>query len=174
MLAMPLQLKRCIIRPWRKEDADALPKYANNRNIWLRVRDRYPFPYTIDNAKEFLEQKTSDNPTTGFCIEIKGEVAGGIGVRLGEDVNRHSAEIGYWLGEPFWGQGIMTEVVKAFSDYAFANFPLRRIAAEAYANNPASARVLEKAGFQLEGRLRKHVCKDGEMLDSLVYARVLD
>jgi RimJ/RimL family protein N-acetyltransferase len=106
-----------------------------------------------------------------FCIEIDGAAVGGIGVHPGEDVHRHTATAGYWLGEEFWGRGIMTEVVTAVTDFCFENFPLRRISAEVFANNPASARVLEKAGFSFEGRLRNHVLKDGELLDSLLYAR---
>jgi len=97
--------------------------------------------------------------------------AGGIGIRLGQDVHRHTASLGYWLAEEFWGRGIMTEAVAAFIDFCFENFPLRRIYAEVFANNPASARVLEKAGFIFEGRLKNHVVKDGKLLDSLLYAK---
>ena len=97
--------------------------------------------------------------------------AGGIGIRLGQDVHRHTASLGYWLGEEFWGRGIMTEAVAAFTDFCFENFPLRRIYAEVFANNPASARVLEKTGFIFEGRLKNNVVKDGELLDSLLYAK---
>lgn len=113
----------------------------------------------------------SNQPEKNFCIDIHGSAVGGIGFRLGEDVYRHSAEFGYWLAEEFWGKGIMTEAVIAFVDYCFENFPLKRMFASAYANNPASARVLEKAGFVLEGRLRKNVIKDGQVLDSLLYAK---
>ena len=97
-----------------------------------------------------------------FCIEIDGAAVGGIGVHPGEDVHRHTATVGYWLGEEFWGRGIMTEAVTAVTDFCFENFPLRRISAEVFANNPASARVLEKAGFTFEGRLKNNVLKDGE------------
>ena len=105
-----------------------------------------------------------------FCIEIERAAVGGIGVHPGEDVYRHTATVGYWLGEQFWGRGVMTEALTAVTDFCFDNFPLRRIAAEVFANNPASARVLEKAGFTLEGRLKNHILKDGEVLDSLLYA----
>src|SRR5258707_14200094 len=106
-----------------------------------------------------------------FCIEIDGVAVGGIGVHPGEDVHRHTATVGYWLGEEFWGRGIMTEAVPAVIDFCFENFPLRRISAEVFANNPASARVLEKAGFAFEGCLKNDVLKDGKLLDSLLYAR---
>jgi RimJ/RimL family protein N-acetyltransferase len=168
---MPLVLERCTIRPWRLDDAASLAKHANNRKVWLGLRDLFPHPYTADDANEFLRRATSAQPSTNFCIDIDGAAVGGIGIRLGEDVHRQTAGLGYWLSEDFWGHGVMSEAVLAVTDYCFENFPLHRIHAEAYANNPASVRVLEKAGFVLEGRLRKNVIKDGEILDSLLYAR---
>jgi ribosomal-protein-alanine N-acetyltransferase len=168
---MPLVLERCTVRPWRMEDAPALPKHASNRKIWLGLQDRFPHPYTIDDAKEFLQGATTQQPATGFCIEIAGEVSGGIGLRIGRDVHQHVGQLGYWLGEPFWGHGVMSEVIGAFTDFCFNNFPLHRIYAELYANNPASARVLEKNGFVFEGRLKNNIFKDGQILDSLIYAK---
>jgi ribosomal-protein-alanine N-acetyltransferase len=168
---MKLKLERCTIREWRPDDAPSLTRHANNRRVWLGLRDLFPHPYAIENAHEFLRQAAAEKPTTKFCIDIEGAAAGGIGIRIGEDVHRHVGQLGYWLGEEFWGRGIMTEAVSEFVNYCFKKFPLHRIYAEAYANNPASARVLEKARFVLEGRLRKNVVKDGEVLDSLLYAR---
>ena len=168
---MHLVLKRCTIRPWRLDDAESLAKRANNRKVWLGVRDLFPYPYTIDDAHEFLQKKIAEQSATIFCIEIDGAAVGGIGVHPGQDVHRHTATLGYWLGEEFWGRGIMTEAVGAVTDFCFDNFPLRRISAEVFANNPASARVLEKAGFIFEGRLKNNVVKDGQVLDSLLYAR---
>jgi len=134
--------------------------------------DLFPHPYTIEHANEFLRRVTTKKPVTEFCIDIEGSAVGGMGVRIGEDVHRYTAELGYWLSEDFWGHGITSETVPAFTDYCFANFELHRVYAEPYANNPASARVLEKAGFALEGRLRKNVVKDGKILDSLLYAKI--
>jgi len=94
-----------------------------------------------------------------------------MGIHPGEDVNSHTVTLGYWLGQDFWRRGIMTEAVLALTDFCFKNFPLRRISAEVYANNPASARVLEKAGFVFEGRLKNSVIKDGQLMDSLLYAK---
>jgi [ribosomal protein S5]-alanine N-acetyltransferase len=168
---MQFVLQRCTIRPWRMHDADSLAKHANNCKVWLGLRDLFPHPYTTDDAREFLQKTIPAQPTTNFCIEINGTAVGGIGVRLGQDERRHTATVGYWLGEDFWGRGIMTEAVAALTDFCFENFPLRRISAEVFANNPASARVLEKAGFSFEGRLKNNVLKDGELLDSLLYAR---
>ena len=135
------------------------------------MRDLFPHPYTIDNANEFLRCELKTQPITNFSIDIDGLAVGGIGIRIGDDVYRHTAELGYWLSEDFWGHGITSEAVPAFSNYCFENFPLHRIYPEPYANNPASARVLEKAGFVLEGRLKNNVFKDGQILDSLLYAK---
>jgi [ribosomal protein S5]-alanine N-acetyltransferase len=168
---MQLVLESCMIRPWRLKDAESLARHANNRKVWLALRDLFPHPYTIQDAHEFLQRATSEQPTTKFCIEIDGIAAGGIGIHPGEDVNGHTATLGYWLGEDFWRRGIMTEVVTAFTDFWFDNLSLRRISAEVFANNPASARVLEKAGFVFEGRLKNNVIKDGMLLDSLLYAK---
>jgi RimJ/RimL family protein N-acetyltransferase len=168
---MRLVLERCTIRPWRLNDAESLARHANNRKIWLAVRDLFPHPYTIQDAQEFLNRATSEQPEMKFCVEIAGVAVGGIGVHPGHDVYRHTATVGYWLGEQFWGRGVMTEALTAVTDFCFDNFPLHRIAAEVFANNPASARVLEKSGFAFEGRLKNNVVKDGELLDSLVYAR---
>src|SRR6516225_7734939 len=159
---MKLMLEQCTIRPWRLDDAESIARYANNRKVWLAVRDAFPHPYTINDAHEFIRMATVEEPTTRFCVEVDGVAAGGIGVHPGQDVHRYTATVGYWLGEEFWRRGIMTEAVTAVTDFWFDNFPLRRISAEVFANNPASARVLEKAGFIFEGRLKNHVVKDGE------------
>jgi ribosomal-protein-alanine N-acetyltransferase len=169
---MQLVLRKCTIRPWRLDDAASIARHANNRKVWLAVRDRFPHPYTMQDGHEFLQRAITEQPEMKFCIEIEGAAVGGIGVHPGEDVHRHTATMGYWLGEEFWGHGIMTEAVTAVTNFCFENFPLRRISAEVFANNPASARVLEKAGFILEGRLRNHVLKDGQVLDSLLYAKI--
>ena len=171
---MQLVLERCTIRAWRPDDAASLAKHANNRRVWLGLRDLFPHPYTIDDANEFLRRATTEQPMTNFCIDVGQSAVGGVGIRIGQDVHRHVAELGFWLGQEFWGHGIMTEVVPAFVDYCFEKFPLHRIYAEPYANNPASARVLEKSGFVLEGRLKNNAFKDGKLLDSLLYAKTRD
>jgi [ribosomal protein S5]-alanine N-acetyltransferase len=168
-----LRLKRCTIRDYRLSDAESLAKHANNRKVWFGLRDAFPHPYTIEDAKNFLGGSSPDLPRIHLCIEINGEAVGGIGLRPGEDVHRHTAEFGYWLSEEFWGQGIMSEIVPAFVDYCFKELSLKRIFAMPHSSNPASARVLEKAGFVLEGRLRNNVIKDGQLLDSLLYAKTI-
>jgi [ribosomal protein S5]-alanine N-acetyltransferase len=168
---MELVLERCTIRPWRLDDAESLARHANNRKVWIALRDIFPHPYTIEDADTFLRSVINSEPVTLFCVEANGAAVGGIGIRIGTDVHRRTAELGYWLGEEFWRRGIMTEAVAVFTDFCFENFQLRRIHAEPFANNPALARVLEKAGFTFEGCLKNNVVKDGKLLDSLLYAR---
>jgi RimJ/RimL family protein N-acetyltransferase len=168
---MQLTLEQCTIRPWRMDDAGSIVRHANNRKVWIALRDRFPHPYTIEDAHAFLKSVVYSEPVTLFCIEVNGDAVGGIGIRIGADVHRQTAELGYWLGQEFWGRGVMTEAVAAFTDFCFENFQLRRIYAEPFANNTASARVLEKSGFTFEGRLKNNVLKDGKLLDSLLYAR---
>src|SRR5438093_5009018 len=144
---MQLVLERCVIRPWRLDDAESLTKHAHNRKVWLGLRDLFPHPYTIDDAHEFLQKKITEQSPINFCIEIDGAAVGGIGIHLGHDVRRHTATLGYWLGENFWGRGIMTEAVAALTDFSFRNFPLGRISAEVFAYNSASACVVAIGGF---------------------------
>ena len=99
---MQLVLERCTVRPWRLDDAQSIASHANNRKIWLGVRDRFPHPYTIQDAHEFLQRVISEQPAMKFCIEMDGTAVGGIGVHPGQDVYRHTATVGYWLGEQFW------------------------------------------------------------------------
>jgi ribosomal-protein-alanine N-acetyltransferase len=169
---MNLKIGKYIIRDWRTDDAPSLAKYASNRNIWKNLRDGFPYPYQISDAKNFLAKIAQQNPRTVFAIANDKEAIGSIGLRLGEDVHRFAAEMGYWLAEPFWNKGIMSAVVGRFADFAFEEFKLQRIFAEPYTVNPASARVLEKAGFVLEGTLRSSVFKDGKVLDQFLYAKI--
>jgi len=169
---MQLELPGCRIRSWRSGDAPALARHADSRKIWLNVRDRFPHPYTLADAEAWVTMCLGQNPETQFAIEVAGEAAGGVGLFLQQDVERFSAEIGYWLGEAYWGRGLTTTVVRRFTDYAFATFDLCRIYASVFAWNPASVRVLEKAGYTFEGRLRCAAVKDGHVVDSLLYAAV--
>jgi [ribosomal protein S5]-alanine N-acetyltransferase len=158
------------LRSWEKADVPALVKYADNRKIWLNVRDAFPYPYTRKDAEAWIN--TMQDPLTNFAIAGPAEAIGGVGFNLQEDVYCRSAEIGYWLGEPYWNRGIATLAVAATVKYAFATFDLVRLYATVFEWNPASARVLEKNGFKLEGRLLKSVTKDGKTIDSLQYALV--
>jgi RimJ/RimL family protein N-acetyltransferase len=169
---MELEFPGGRIRSWRAGDEPSLSRHANSRNIWLNVRDRFPHPYTLAAAEEWVALASAAVPETQFAIELDGEAAGGIGLFLQQDVERYSAEIGYWLGEAYWGRGITTQAVRRFTDYAFGAFELCRIYANVFESNASSCRVLEKAGYQLEGRLRKAAVKDGQVLDGVLYATV--
>ena len=167
---MKLTLKTCEVRSWRASDADALVGHADNRKIWLNLRDRFPHPYTKRDARRFIRQVHDDIPETAFAIAVDDEAVGGIGFMLHTDVERVSAEIGYWLGERFWGRGIATEALAAMTRHAIETHELTRVYAVPFAWNTASCRVLEKAGYVLEARLRRSAIKDGQVVDQLQYA----
>lgn len=160
------------LRFWVTQDIQALVKYANNRNVSINMRDGFPYPYTLENAENFISSVSKQNPVTFYAIATPEEAIGGIGVSINTDVHRLTAELGYWLAEPCWGKGIMTEAVSIFTDYAFAHFGLIRICARPYTNNAGSCRVLQKVGFLLEARMEKNVIKDGQILDQFLYAKV--
>jgi RimJ/RimL family protein N-acetyltransferase len=165
-----LKLHTCEVRSWATADVDSLVKYANNRKIWMNLRDAFPHPYTKQNGRDWIRVVRQRSPETSFAIAVGGEAIGGVGFMLHADVERVSAEIGYWLGEPFWGRGITTEAVRAVTEYAIQTHGLTRIFAVPFAWNAASCRVLEKAGYALEGRLQKSAIKDGKLTDQLQYA----
>ena len=169
---MELRGERCVVRPWRPGDAEGLVAHANNLNVARQLRERFPHPYTRRDAAEFLQRATSDTPPADFAIEIDGRPAGGVGFVRGSDVERYSAEIGYWLGEPFWGRGIATEALALVTSHAFEDWRLLRLFALPLAENLASRRVLEKAGYTLEGILRAGCVKVGEPRDQALYARI--
>jgi RimJ/RimL family protein N-acetyltransferase len=167
---MRLPLSRCDVRSWRTDDLASLVAYADNRKIWLNLRDRFPHPYTRRAGREFLHAMVTQRPETAFAIDVGGEAVGGIGFVMMPDVERVSAEIGYWLAEPFWGRGIVTEALAAVTRYAIEMHGFTRVFAVPFASNAASCRVLEKAGYLLEGRLRRSAIKDGRVIDQLQYA----
>lgn len=169
---MHLELPLFHIRSWSPADAASIQRYANNPNIWINLRDEFPHPYTLEDALAFLSRVTQEKPETTFAIATSSEAIGGIGLRVGSDIHCKTAELGYWLGEPFWGRGIMSRAVSEFTRHAFEMFHLQRIYAEPFESNRASTRVLEKAGFVCEGRMRASIFKDGKILDSFLYARV--
>lgn len=169
-----LQGSRCIIRPWRESDAESLAVHANNINVARNLRDRFPHPYTRKDAREFLKFATSLEDESNLAIEVDGAAVGAIGYLPGTDVERFSAEIGYWLGEEYWGRGIVTEALVLMTAHAFERARLLRLFALPFADNVPSARVLEKAGYVCEARLRASSVKFGEPKDQLLYARIND
>ena len=162
---------RCTLRPWRVGDESSLVQHANNRRVWRNLAC-LPHPYTAADADAWISRAAAQSPPTDFAIAVQDEAVGGIGIEIGRDVFFRSAEIGYWLGEAYWGRGIATEALRAMTEYAFTTFDLCRLQAGVFEWNPASMRVLEKAGYELEARHRKTVSKDGETIDRLVYALV--
>jgi RimJ/RimL family protein N-acetyltransferase len=169
---MRLLLGVCDVRSWRPGDAAALVEYANNRKVWLNLRDRFPHPYTARDARAFLKSVLGARPETSFAIAVEDVAIGAIAFHVQSDVERVGAEIGYWLGEPYWGRGIATSAVRAVTEHALTAHSLLRVFALPFADNRASARVLEKAGFTLEGLLRSSAIKDGRVVDQLLYARI--
>jgi RimJ/RimL family protein N-acetyltransferase len=159
------------IRDWTSEDAQSLAMYADNRRIAMWLRDRFPYPYTLLDAEAFLLAVEQQDVRTTFALATADEAIGGIGLEFGADVHRFTAELGYWLGEPFWGRGIMTDAVRLFTAWAFESFEIHRIHAAVFAGNQASVRVLEKGGFQREACLHASVFKDGRILDQFLYAK---
>jgi [ribosomal protein S5]-alanine N-acetyltransferase len=134
------------------------------------LRDRFPFPYGIEQAKTFLGWLAKHHAPTVWAIEVNGEAAGGIGIELHSDVERVSAEIGYWLGRAYWGRGIATEALTAVTAESFRRFDLTRLYAVPFADHTASVRVLEKAGYVREGHLRRSAIKHGVVRDQLLFA----
>ena len=164
----------CKLRSWKLEDACDLAATLNNRNILQNLRDGLPFPYTEQDAQEFIADMlcADKNATFVFAITIEDRAVGSIGVFRKDNIHFRTGEMGYYLAEPFWGRGIGTSAVRQMCDYIFQNTDIIRIFAEPFAYNTASCRVLEKAGFQYEGTLRKNAVKNGVVLDMNMYAMV--
>jgi [ribosomal protein S5]-alanine N-acetyltransferase len=161
------------LRRWRASDIDALVRYANNRNIWLNLRDRFPHPYQRSDAEAWIALCDKEKePILQFAIDLNGEAIGGIGFERMADVHRMTAEVGYWIAERFWGRGIAASALEQATAYAFASLGLERLQAIVFEGNAASMRVLEKNGFAFEGRLQRHIFKDGRFLDGIMYARL--
>ena len=171
---MEIVLATCTLRDWRSGDEASLAHHADNPNVARNLGDIFPHPYTLDNARSWIRANAGVEPVTRFAIVVEGEARGGIGIEIGSNIHRRSAEIGYWLGERFWGRGIVTDALLAVTRYAFDAFDLAHVFAGTFERNTASRRVLEKAGYVLEGRLRQHVTKDGVTMDDLVYGIVRD
>jgi [ribosomal protein S5]-alanine N-acetyltransferase len=166
---MHLPAGTCIIRDWQENDLASLVKHANNRKVWLNLRDRLPHPYTEADGREWIAYASSEVPATNFAIEYDHEAVGSIGLVMQQDIEAGTAEVGYWLGEAVWGRGIATAALRAFSHWAFEQFELRRLFAGVMFHNHASRSVLEKVGFVLEGIHRQHVIKAGVVQDQAYY-----
>ena len=169
---MRIELSRSAIRSLRMSDARSMVKHGNNFNVWINLTDRFPHPYTLSHARAWLKQHVGTAPETYFAIEVDGEFAGEIGFNPQQAERRLCAEIGYWLGEEYWGMGIATEAVRAMTEYLFAKQNLVRLYAHVFEWNSASIRVLEKCGYIREAILRRGVIKDDRIIDEMIYAFV--
>lgn len=159
-----------IIRPWRNEDVDSLVKYANNFKIARNLTNRYPYPYTREDGIQFIQAAQKEHPYNIFAIVVDEEAVGSIGIHIQDDIYCRNAELGYWLGEPLWGRGIVSDVVPEMVKYGFRTWNITRIFARIIAENDASRRVLEKSGFLKEAEFKKTIFKNGRFHDEIVYA----
>lgn len=169
---MRIDCGSCVVRDWARSDKASLVRHANNRNVWRNLTDRFPHPYTEADAEGWFGLLEAMPEPSHWAIEVAGEAVGGVGCILGKGMYARSAQFGYWLGEPYWGRGIMTAAVSRVAPHAMERFNLVRLQSPVFAWNPASMRVLEKCGFTREARLKSSVLKDGQLIDELIYARV--
>lgn len=173
-MGLRLECDRLVLRPFRDGDEADIARHANSRKVWRGLHDLFPHPYREVHARAWIRACADQDPTVNFAICLDDEVIGAIGLKMREDVFRRGAEVGYWIGEAHWGNGLATEALGGITRYAFETLGLRRLSAGVFANNPSSARVLEKAGFRREGIERGAVEKDGAVLDHLLYGKLCD
>jgi ribosomal-protein-alanine N-acetyltransferase len=170
---MILKGKNIVLRKLRPDDADSLVKYGDNPKIARNLRNVFPSPYTLEAANDWIKTSTTeDHFAHSFAITQNDECLGMAGLHPKGDVYSKTHELGYWIGEPFWGQGLVSEAVALLADFGLNILGAARIEAYVYEWNPASARVLEKNGFALEGRLRKSIYKEGQLIDQFIFAKV--
>ena len=156
------------IRPFKESDVSRLAQYANNWNISRYLSDQFPHPYSEEDALAFIKRVRAIDPLQSMAITIKDEVVGGIGIHPQDDIHRKNAEIGYWLAEPYWGQGIMSKAIKHMIEYGFKTFDIERIFARTFGDNFASQKVLTKNGFRKEAFLEKTLFKDKRLHDECI------
>ncbi len=172
-LLIPLKTSNYWLRSWMLKDADSFTKYANNRAIWLNMRDEFPHPFTRQDADRLIAHANSDADGLYLAIANELEAVGSISLQIHNDIRRYSGVLSYWVGQPCWGQGLATAAIEAVSDYALSQLGLVRIYAKVFSTNIGSIRVLEKSGFEQEGYFRKGVYKEGQFIDQALYAKVV-
>ena len=160
----------CTLRPFDPADAAAITPLLNDRDVWLNLSDRIPYPYLLEHGEEFVRVARAKTPPVNFAICVDGRVVGSIGIVPGEGISRVSAEVGYWLGKPYWRRGIATAALKSITPYAVEHFDLTRVFANVFAHNSGSIRILEKAGYVREGSMKHSSIKDGVIQDEYLYA----
>jgi ribosomal-protein-alanine N-acetyltransferase len=176
MAAMNVQLQTdlpgCVLRPWRDTDKDDLVREANNRRVWRNMTHTFPHPYTERDADLWLAIAADPGASIQLAIALEGRAVGGIGVIAGEGIFAQTAQFGYWLGESHWGRGIASAAARALADRIAREQQFARLEAQVFEWNPASMRVLERAGFAREAVLRCAATKDGRLISTVLYARV--
>ncbi|MDD5142020.1 GNAT family protein [Methanoregula sp.] len=161
-----------ILRDWSADDVSSLVRFANNPRIAATLRDGFPSLYTSGDAERFITQATApESRNLILAIEVDAQACGAIGIHPLEDVYHRTAEIGYWLAEPYWGRGIVTDAVRAIVPVAFDRYDIVRIQAGIFSNNPASMQVLEKCGFIREAIHKDAVTKNGVTMDEVMFVR---
>lgn len=159
------------LKPWTIDDKEILTQYFNNVGIWNNLRNYIPHPYTTEDAEKFIATQLETYPTQNFAIDNEGEIVGGIGINLMSDVYIMNVELGYWIAEPFWNNGIATIAVGLMTNYVFETFAINRIVAEVFDYNKASMRVLEKNGYYLESVRRRGILKNEILYDDFVWVK---
>jgi RimJ/RimL family protein N-acetyltransferase len=166
---MKISFNNYSIRSFEDNDAESIVKHANNKDVSKYMRDSFPYPYTKENAVQWIDFVRKNYPKLCFAIADKIELIGGIGAMPQTDVHRFSAEVGFWLGQSHWNKGIITKALPVFCNYLFTNFDFNRLTANVFEGNEASRKVLEKNGFVLEGTQRKNVFKENKFVDHYIY-----
>lgn len=159
------------IRPWTIDDATALAQILNNRNIVCNLRDGIPFPYTVKDAIDYLANTAIPQSYYHFCIDVNRQVAGSIAILPKNDVYRKTAEIGYYVAEPYWKRGIGTKAIGLATEYVWKNLDVVKIYAEVFEFNKPSMRALEKNNYHLEAVRKKHVIKNGRFWDDYLWVK---
>ena len=172
--ALPIDCGACVLRPWRAADATLITPQLNDRDVWINLSDRVPHPYLLKHARAFVATHSRTKRPMALAITVDGKPVGGIGIMPGEGISRVSAEMGYWLGKTHWGKGIGAAALRGMTTYVSDHFEFSRIFALVFKRNPASARILEKAGYVREGEMRQSVIKDGVIEDEYLYAYYID
>jgi ribosomal-protein-alanine N-acetyltransferase len=171
---MHIEFEHGVIRDWSERDIGDLVEFANNREVWRNLADRFPHPYTEQNARWWVAHVAEMPMPTAWAIEVHNRAVGGLGIEPREGLYARSAEFGYWLGKPYWGRGIATAAGRAALPEILSAFGLIRLEALVFEWNAASMRVLEKLGFKREGWLRSSAVKNGIVLDQALYAYLVE
>ena len=172
-MRLETSIANCVLRPWQADDVANLIANANNRKVWRNLTESFPHTYNKRDAEQWIEIATDSGRSVHFAITLAGQAVGGVGAIAGQGIAERTAQFGYWLGDAYWGNGIATAVAAAFVNYLEGQRAFARLEAPVFAWNPASMRVLEKVGFHREGILRNSVSKDGELIDSVMYAYLI-